>query len=56
MQNQSLRYTAILLSQVVHQSSKKGTLRERLAVMASEFSERLRGKFKNHLIHIELKT
>lgn len=43
MQNQSLRYISVLLSQVVHQSSKKGSLRERLAVMACDFSERLRG-------------
>lgn len=33
----------MLLSQVVHQSSKKGSLRERLSVMASDFMERLRG-------------
>lgn len=32
-----------MLSQVVHQSSKKGSLRERLSIMASDFSERLRG-------------
>uniref|UniRef100_A0A1A9WVB1 Nuclear pore protein n=1 Tax=Glossina brevipalpis TaxID=37001 RepID=A0A1A9WVB1_9MUSC len=43
MQSQSLRYLSLLLSQVIHQSSKKGSLRERLAILASEFSERLRG-------------
>ncbi|XP_039959553.1 nuclear pore complex protein Nup93-1-like [Bactrocera tryoni] len=43
MQNQSLRYLAILLSQVVHQSSKKDSLRERLTIMAADFRERMRG-------------
>uniref|UniRef100_A0A1B0G339 Nuclear pore protein n=1 Tax=Glossina morsitans morsitans TaxID=37546 RepID=A0A1B0G339_GLOMM len=43
MQSHSLRYLSLLLSQVVHQSSKKGSLRERLAILATEFSERLRG-------------
>ncbi|XP_055914053.1 nuclear pore complex protein Nup93-1-like [Eupeodes corollae] len=43
MQGQALRYISILLSQVVHQSSKKGSLRERLQVLASDFSDRLRG-------------
>lgn len=44
MQNQSLRYLAILLSQVVHQSSKTDSLRERLTIMAADFKERMRGK------------
>lgn len=43
MQSQSLRYLSLLLSQVVHQSSKKGSLRERLSVVAADFMERLRG-------------
>lgn len=46
MQNQSLRYLAILLSQVVHQSSKKDSLRERLTIMAADFRERMRGNAK----------
>uniref|UniRef100_A0A1A9ZUH8 Nuclear pore protein n=1 Tax=Glossina pallidipes TaxID=7398 RepID=A0A1A9ZUH8_GLOPL len=43
MQSYSLRYLCLLLSQVVHQSSKKGSLRERLAILVTEYSERLRG-------------
>lgn len=43
MPGKSLRYLSTLMSQVVHQSSKKGSLRERLSVTAAEFVERLRG-------------
>lgn len=43
MPGKSLRYLSLLMSQVVHQFSKKGSLRERLAVIAAEFVERLRG-------------
>ncbi|KAI9580747.1 nuclear pore complex protein Nup93-1-like [Glossina fuscipes] len=43
MQSYSLRYLSLLLSQVVHQTSKKGSLRERLASLVTEYSERLRG-------------
>lgn len=35
-----MRYLSILLSPVVHQTGKKGSLRERLYVKAVEFSER----------------
>lgn len=34
---------SILLSQVVHQPNKKGTLRERLYLKATEYYERYRG-------------
>lgn len=43
IEEQCLRYISILLSQVVHQSNKKGSLRERLHLMALEFSERYAG-------------
>ncbi|XP_055389893.1 nuclear pore complex protein Nup93-1 [Condylostylus longicornis] len=39
----ALRYTSVLLSQVVHQITKKGSLRERLQIVASDFNERLEG-------------
>lgn len=41
---QTLRYVSILLSQVVHQPNKKGTLRERLHLKALEFSSRYAGE------------
>lgn len=44
---QSLRYLSILLSQVVHQPSKKGSLRERLQIFALELSERYEGSELN---------
>ncbi|EDS25850.1 nuclear pore complex protein Nup93 [Culex quinquefasciatus] len=44
---QALRYTSILLSQVVHQANKPGSLRERLQRMALEFTERYAGAEKN---------
>lgn len=40
---QALRYTSILLSQVVHQPNKKGSLRERLQIIANEFTDRYDG-------------
>lgn len=40
---QSLYYTSILLSQVVHQPNKLGTLRERVEVLAKELFERYSG-------------
>lgn len=43
---------SILLSQVVHQSSKKGSLRERLHLKALEFTERFAGTD----IHCDTKT
>uniref|UniRef100_A0A1B0FQX9 Nuclear pore protein n=1 Tax=Glossina morsitans morsitans TaxID=37546 RepID=A0A1B0FQX9_GLOMM len=43
MQSYSLRCLSLLLSQVVHQSSKRGSLRERLVILVTEYSERLRG-------------
>lgn len=43
IEEQCLRYLSILLSQVVHQNSKKGSLRERLYLKALEFTERYSG-------------
>lgn len=43
IEEQCLRYLSILLSQVVHQSNKKGSLRERLHLKALEFTERFAG-------------
>lgn len=40
---QALRYISILLSQVVHQPSKTGSLRERLQSLSHEFSKRYEG-------------
>lgn len=37
---EAIRYTSILLSQVVHQESKPGTLRERLQIKAHELATR----------------
>lgn len=37
---QSLHYTSILLSQVVHQPNKQGTTRERVQVLAKELFDR----------------
>lgn len=46
-QEQALRYTSILLSQVVHHPNKEGSLRERVQRMAHEFTERYAGAEKN---------
>lgn len=43
----SLRYLSILLSQIVHQPSKKGSLRERLYYLALEISKRYAGAEHN---------
>ena len=40
IEEQCLRYLSILLSPVVHQTGKKGSLRERLYLKALEFTER----------------
>lgn len=40
IEEQCLRYLSILLSPVVHQTVKKGSLRERLYLKALEFTER----------------
>lgn len=40
---QAFRYLSMLLSQVVHHPSKKGSLRERLQILSLEFSERYEG-------------
>jgi len=39
-----LRYTTVLLSQVVHQTNKKGLLRERLRNIAFNLTERYAGQ------------
>lgn len=44
---QTLRYTSILLSQVVHQPNKPGSLRARLQQLALEFTDRYAGAEKN---------
>jgi nuclear pore complex protein Nup93 len=44
---QALRYTTTLLSQLVHQTTKPGSLRERLQIMAAEFTERYTGAERN---------
>lgn len=41
---QALFYTSILLSQVVHQVSKPGSMRERLQTISCGFLERLKGR------------
>ncbi|XP_037938860.1 nuclear pore complex protein Nup93-1-like [Teleopsis dalmanni] len=43
LQGQVIRYICVMLSQVVQEVSKKGSLRERLAIKAAEFSNRIRG-------------
>lgn len=43
IEEQCLRYLSILLSQVVHQTNKKGSLRERVYLKALEFTERYTG-------------
>lgn len=40
---QALRYLSILLSQVVHQPNKKGSLRERLHFLAADVTKRYAG-------------
>lgn len=44
MEDQALNHLSILLSQVVHQSSKPGSLRERLQFMSDDFARRYLGK------------
>ncbi|XP_053681356.1 nuclear pore complex protein Nup93-1-like [Anopheles nili] len=46
-QEQALRYTSILLSQVVHHANKEGSLRERVQRMANDFTVRYTGAEKN---------
>lgn len=43
MEDQALNHLSILLSQVVHQSSTPGSLRERLHLMADDFARRYIG-------------
>lgn len=42
-QEQALRYLVILLSQVVHQPNKRGSIKERLQQMAMELNDRYTG-------------
>lgn len=44
MEDQALNHLSILLSQVVHQSSAPGSLRERLNLMAEDFARRYLGE------------
>lgn len=46
-QDQTLRYIITLLSQVVHQSKKPGSLRERVSAFTMEVNERYRGNETN---------
>ncbi|KFB38186.1 AGAP003459-PA-like protein [Anopheles sinensis] len=46
-QEQALRHTSILLSQVVHHVNKEGSLRQRVQRMANDFAERYTGVEKN---------
>lgn len=43
IEEKALKYMSTLLSQVVHQPSRIGSLRERLHIMANEFSQRYQG-------------
>lgn len=43
VEEKALKYISTLLSQVVHQPPKKGSLRERLHLMADEFAQRYMG-------------
>lgn len=58
MEDQALNHLSILLSQVVHQSSTPGSLRERLFLMAEDFARRYIGKLNvgalsNTMLHLQ---